>query len=34
MKKPLSKEAVAQEAAFWESLKKAVKENPGKVCHK
>jgi hypothetical protein len=34
MKKALSKEALAQEAAFWESLKKATKENPGKVCHK
>jgi hypothetical protein len=34
MKKTLSKKALAQEAAFWDSLKKATKENPGKVCHK
>jgi len=34
MKKALSEKALAQEAAFWESLKKATKENPGKVCHK
>jgi hypothetical protein len=34
VKKALSKEALDKEAAFWTSLKKAVKENPGKVCHK
>ncbi len=34
MKKTLSKEALVKEAAFWSELKKAVKENPGKVCHK
>jgi len=34
MKKPFSKEALQKEAAFWESLKKTDKENPGKVCRK
>ncbi|MBI4844814.1 MAG: hypothetical protein HY809_10970 [Nitrospirae bacterium] len=34
MKKPLSMEALAKEAAFWESLKKTDRENPGKVCRK
>jgi len=34
MKKTLSKEALAQEAAYWDNLKKATKENPGKTCHK
>jgi hypothetical protein len=34
MKKALSKKALDQEATFWDSLKKAAKENPGKVCHK
>jgi len=34
MKKALSKKALAQEATFWDNLKKATKENPGKVCHK
>jgi hypothetical protein len=34
MKKELSKKALLKEAAFWESLREAVKENPGKVCHK
>jgi hypothetical protein len=34
MKKALSKKALVQEAALWNSLKKAVKERPGKVCRK
>ncbi len=34
MKKELSPKALAQEAALWESLKKAAQENPGKLCHK
>jgi hypothetical protein len=34
MKKTLSKKALDQEAALWDGLKKAGKENPGKVCHK
>ena len=34
MKKALSKKALIQEAALWNSMKKAAKENPGKVCHK
>lgn len=34
MKKVLSKKALAKEAAFWGDLKKALQENPGKVCHK
>jgi len=34
MKKTLSQKALNEEAAFWDSLKKSIKENPGKVCHK
>ena len=34
MKKALSEKALIHEAALWDGLKKAVKENPGKVCHK
>jgi len=34
MKKALSEQARAREAAFWTSVKKAVAQNPGKVCHK
>ncbi len=34
MKKTLSEKALAQEAALWDSLKKATKDNPAKVCHK
>jgi hypothetical protein len=34
MKKELSKKALAQEADLWDSLKKAMQENPGKLCHK
>lgn len=25
---------IAKEAAYWEKIKKVLKENPGKVCHK
>lgn len=34
MKKTMSKKSLVKEAAFWADLSKAVKENPGKVCHK
>ena len=34
MKKTVSKKALAKEAAFWSDFSKAVKENPGKICHK
>jgi len=34
MKKTLSREALVKEAAFWATMKKAAKENPGKLCHK
>ena len=34
MKKKLSKEVLAKEAAFWVKQGKAVKDNPGKICHK
>jgi hypothetical protein len=34
VKKTLSKKALVKEAAFWSDFRKAVKENPGKICHK
>jgi hypothetical protein len=34
MKKALSGKALVREAALWDNLKKAMKDNPGKVCHK
>jgi hypothetical protein len=34
VKKTVSREALVKEAAFWTALKKAAKENPGKLCHK
>ncbi len=34
MKKTESKEVLVKEAAFWSRFQKAVKENPGKICHK
>ncbi len=34
MKKPLNKKALVKEADFWDNLKKAAKENPGRLCHK
>ncbi len=34
MKRPLSKKALEQEAAFWGNLKKVSRENHDKVCRK
>lgn len=34
MKKPLSGEAKALEAAYWTELKKALSKNPIRVCRK
>ncbi len=34
MKKAVSEKVLVKEAAFWSRFKKAVKENPGKICHK
>ncbi len=34
MKKILSKEVLAKEAAFWTKQGKAVKDSPGRLCHK
>jgi hypothetical protein len=34
MKKALGADALLKEAAFWDELKKAAKENPGKACQK
>ncbi len=34
MKKPLSKDALAKEAAYWTVLKQLAKQNPGTVCRK
>jgi hypothetical protein len=34
MKKLLSERVLAEEAALWDRLMKAAKENPAKVCHK
>lgn len=33
MKKAVSAQALAKEAAFWTAVLKAA-DNPGKVCHK
>lgn len=33
-KKTLSRVGLVKEAAFWSSFRKAVKDNPGKLCHK
>jgi hypothetical protein len=33
-KKTLSRAALVKETSFWSDFKKAVKGNPGKVCHK
>ena len=32
--KTISKKALEREASFWASLKKVMKETPGKACHK
>jgi hypothetical protein len=34
MKKPMSEETKAREAAHWTELKKALSSNPVKVCRK
>jgi hypothetical protein len=34
MKRKMSPELLAKEAAYWEKMKKAMKEIPGKGCHK
>jgi hypothetical protein len=34
VKKALSSKALAKEAEFWKGIKKAVKENPEKLCRK
>lgn len=34
MKKSLDREALKKEASFWEAVKKAAENNPGKVCRK
>jgi hypothetical protein len=34
MKKFVSKEALAKEAAYWNTLKQLAKQNPGTVCRK
>ena len=34
MKKPLQAEVLRQEAAFWDALKQAVRDNPAQTCHK
>jgi hypothetical protein len=34
MKKILSKEALAKEAAFWSKMSQAVNDHPGRLCHK
>jgi hypothetical protein len=34
MKKALSEKALIQEAVFWDRLKKVIRGNPGKTCHK
>ena len=34
MKKALSSEALLKEAAYWDNLKKALLESPGKTCLK
>jgi hypothetical protein len=34
MKKLVSREALAKEAAYWKAMKQSAKLNPGTVCHK
>jgi len=34
MKKLLSNKTLLKEASFWDGLKRAIKEHPGKACHK
>jgi hypothetical protein len=34
MKKTMSREALAREAALWEKMKEAVRKRPAAVCRK
>jgi len=34
MKKPMSSKTLMKEASLWSELKKALREQPGKTCHK
>ncbi len=34
MKRPLNNKSIEKEAAFWDNLKKVLRENPAKICHK
>jgi len=34
MRKSVSEAVLRQEAAFWDTLKKAATDNPGTPCHK
>ncbi len=34
MKKTVSKETMAKEAAYWKAMKQLARQNPGLVCHK
>jgi len=34
MKKTVSRKALVKEAAFWDKMKMALRENPVTVCHK
>jgi len=34
MTNKLNPKVMAKEAAYWDKVKKVLKENPGKVCHK
>ncbi len=34
MKKALSRETLAKEAAYWSTMKQLAKQNPGTVCRK
>jgi len=34
MKKAPEKEVLKREASFWEAIKRAARDNPGKICRK
>jgi hypothetical protein len=34
MKKSMSREALAKEAAYWNTMRKLANQNPGTVCRK
>jgi hypothetical protein len=34
MQKPVSREALVQEAAFWAKMQALAKNDPGRQCHK